>query len=436
MRTVAPGKAESAAQASANPVTEVSEPVLVGINAQKLFVTQDYRNAGVSRYIRQLVRHLPLVPGDERYRLYTNRHVTSWPEVEGARLSLAPTRLPTLSPVLRILWEQTVLPALARRDRLDLLHCPLNVSPAATHVPVVLTIHDVTFLHYPDRFSRLKQRYLATFTRFSARRAARILADSAATKEDVHRAFGIPRQRIDVVYPGVDEDFRPLDPANPEDVARLESFRRRYGLPERVVLYQGTLEPRKNVDQLVRAFALAVRRGLPHTLVLAGGKGWGYEAIFRAVEESGVRQRIRFAGYVPREEQPLWYNAAQLFVYPSQYEGFGLPPLEAMACGVPVITSNTSSLPEVVGEAGIMVDPADVEALAEAMMAVATNEARRVWLSAAGRERALRFGWPAAAAEAVAGYRRALAAAAAPAFQSEPAGTSDPSGGRKMGVGV
>ena len=411
--------------------------MLIGINAQKLFVTQDYRNAGVSRYIRQLVRHLPLVPGDERYRLYTNRHVTSWPEVEGERLSLAPARLPTLSPVLRILWEQTVLPALVLRDHLDLLHCPLNVSPAIAHVPVVLTIHDVTFLRYPDRFSRLKQRYLATFTRFSARRAARILADSAATKEDVHRAFGVPRERVDVVYPGVDEDFRPLDPAKPEDAAQLAAFRRQHGLPEQLVLYQGTLEPRKNVDTLVRAFAMAVQRGLPHTLVLAGGKGWGYQAIFRAVEESGARHRIRFAGYVPREEQPLWYNAAQLFVYPSQYEGFGLPPLEAMACGVPVITSNTSSLPEVVGEAGIMVDPADVEALAEAMLAVAEDESRRASLSAAGRQRARQFSWRAAAGEAAAGYRRALAAlAGAPAFSGEPAGTADPSGGRQMGVGV
>ena len=151
--------------------------MLIGINAQKLFVTQDYRNAGISRYIGRLTRHLPEVPGTERFLLYTNRDVARWPEAEGPRLRLAPARTPTTHPLLRILWEQTVLPALALRDGVDLLHCPLNVRPVLARVPVVLTIHDLTFVRFPDRFHPLKQRYLAHLTRFSARRARRILAD-------------------------------------------------------------------------------------------------------------------------------------------------------------------------------------------------------------------------------------------------------------------
>jgi glycosyltransferase involved in cell wall biosynthesis len=386
--------------------------VLVGVNAQKLFVTQDYRNAGVSRYIERLTRHLPLVAGPERYVLYTNEHVRRWEGVEGERLRIVSTPVATTRPVARILWEQLVLPVLAMRDGVDLLHCPLNVRPVLGRAPVVLTIHDLTFVRFPERFSPFKQRYLASFTRLSAQRARRIVTDSAATKRDVEQAFGVAPALVDVVYPGVDGDFRPFDPDLEADATALRCFRERHHLPARFILYLGTLEPRKNVDRLIGAFAALVRRGLPHHLVLAGGKGWHYDAIYRAIDVSGVKERIVVPGYVAREEQPLWYNAAELFVYPSQYEGFGLPPLEAMACGVPVVTSNTSSLPEVVGGAGITVDPTDNEALTEAMISVLTDESRAAALRAAGRQRASGFTWPAAAEACVASYRKALQEAA------------------------
>ena len=328
--------------------------------------------------------------------------------MQGERLAIARARLPTSYPVLRILWEQTALPVLAARDGLDLLHCPLNVGPVASAAPVVLTIHDLTFLYYPDRFDPLRQRYLAAFTRYSARRSRRILADSAATKRDVETAFGLPPGRVDVVYPGVDEDFRPYEAGKAEDAAVMAAFRARHGLPERIILYLGTLEPRKNVDKLVEAYAGAVARGLPHYLVLAGGKGWAYERIFRAVERHRLGERVIVPGYVDRAEQPLWYNAADLLVYPSQYEGFGLPPLEAMPCGVPVLTSDTSSLPEVAGDAGVTVDPTNVEALTEAIVAVLADPSRAQEMRAAGRRRAAQFSWLAAAQACVASYRAAL----------------------------
>ena len=381
--------------------------MLVGINAQKLFVTQDYRNAGISRYIGEITRRLPAVPGDERFLLYTNEYLREWPGVAGERLRLATAPFPTTRPVSRILWEQLVLPLLVARDGLDLLHCPLNVQPVATRCPVVLTIHDLTFIKYPDRFNVLKQRYLATLTRYSARRARRILADSAATRDDVVAAFGVPAERVDVVYPAYGPEFRVYDPASPEDQGTLHAFRQRHGLPEQYVFYLGTLEPRKNVDRLVHAYAQLVQRGLPHALVLAGGKGWHYDAIFRAVEEHGLRDRVVFPGYVTREEQPLWYAAAELFVYPSQYEGFGLPPLEAMACGVPVITSESSSLPEVVGSAGITVDPNDLDALADAMESVLRDASKAESLRDAGPQRAVQFTWEAAAQRCAAAYRLA-----------------------------
>lgn len=383
--------------------------MLVAVNAQKLFISRDYRNAGISRYIGEIARRLPAVPGDERFVLYTNQAVRDWPGVAGGRLAVRPSRLPTTSPVLRILWEQTALALWALRDGAQVLHCPLNVRPVVASPPVVLTIHDLTFVHVPDRFGRLRQRYLASLTRYSARRSQQILADSQWTKRDVERYFNVRPELVHVVYPGVDQDFRPLDRSDAADVRRLADFRRKHGLPERVVLYLGTLEPRKNVDKLVEAFAALVRRGVPHTLVLAGGKGWDYEAIFRAVETHGLQNRVVVPGYIDRAEQPLWYNAADLFVYPSQYEGFGLPPLEAMACGVPVVTSNTSSLPEVVGSAGTTVDPTDVEALTEAMAHTLGEPGRTESLVAAGRARAARFTWSAAAEGCVAAYRRAAA---------------------------
>ena len=386
--------------------------MLVGINAQKLFVSRDYRNAGISRFIQGITSRLPGVPGDERYLLYTNQQLRAWPGIEGPRLRLSPAPFPTTSPVVRILWEQTVLPALAVRDRVDLLHCPLNVQPVLTTCPVVLTIHDLTFIRFPERFSRVKQRYLATLTRYSARRARRILADSAATRDDVIAAFGIPPERVDVVYGACDPDFRPVDRSDNEEVAALAAFRRKHQLPDRFILYLATLEPRKNVDRLVHAYARLVAQGFPHALVLAGGKGWGYEKIFRAIEEHGLRDRVITPGYVSRDEQPRWYNAADLFVYPSQYEGFGLPPLEAMACGIPVVTSDASSLPEVVGSAGKTVNVDDVEALADAMAAVLSDPAEAARMREQGLQRAATFTWESAAAACVTAYRRAAGGAA------------------------
>ena len=280
--------------------------------------------------------------------LYTNKDLQRWPL--GPRVRLAPTRLPTTHPVLRILWEQTVLPVLAVRDGVDLLHCPLNVRPVLSRAPVVLTIHDLTFVRFPDRFHPLKQRYLANLTRFSARRARRILADSAATKRDVEETFGIPAARVDVVYPGVDEDFRPYDPADATDRAALDDFRKAHAPPGALrVSTRARWSRGRTSTGWSRRSPGPCAAGCPTPWCSPAGGAGATTPSSRAVERLGLQDRVIFPGYVERREQPLWYNAADVFVYPSQYEGFGLPALEAMACGVPVITSNTSSLPEVVG---------------------------------------------------------------------------------------
>jgi glycosyltransferase involved in cell wall biosynthesis len=220
--------------------------------------------------------------------------------------------------------------------------------------------------------------------------------------------FGIPPEKVEVVYLGICENFRPL----PE--GEVEAFRKKRGLPERFILFVGTIEPRKNLTRLIEAFSLLSPLSplpfpfSPLPLVIVGAKGWLYEEVFAKVEELGLEREVIFPGYIPWGELPLWYNAATIFVYPSLYEGFGLPPLEAMACGTPVIASNASSLPEVVGDAGILVSPGDVDGLAEAMKLLLSDETLREDLSRRGLRRAKGFSWEKTAEKTVQVYLRAL----------------------------
>jgi glycosyltransferase involved in cell wall biosynthesis len=200
----------------------------------------------------------------------------------------------------------------------------------------------------------------------------------------------------------VDAHFRPLP------VAQVAAFRAEHGLPERFILFVGTLEPRKNVARLIEAFSRLPKNRPP--LMLVGGRGWFYDEVFRQIQVLDLSDQVRHLGYVPAEELPLWYNAASLFVYPSLYEGFGLPPLEAMACGTPVVASNGSSVPEVVGPAGLLVEPTDTEAMAAAMERALSDQDLRLRMRAAGLVQASGFSWRQTALGTVASYRRAFEA--------------------------
>jgi glycosyltransferase involved in cell wall biosynthesis len=207
---------------------------------------------------------------------------------------------------------------------------------------------------------------------------------------------------VDVVYCGIDAAFRPLT----ED--QVAAFRSERSLPQRFILFVGTIEPRKNVARLIEAFADLRSAISDLRLVIGGAKGWFYEDVFARVEELGLEDEVLFPGYLPASELPLWYNAAELFVYPSLYEGFGLPPLEAMACGTPVVTANTSSLPEVVGDAGLAVDPLDIEGLAEAMKQVLGDDSLQQEMKVRGLRRARGFSWAKTAQETVQVYRQVM----------------------------
>ena len=358
----------------------------IAINAHLLAHTRSFRRAGVSNYVEALLTHLGMVDRRNHYTIYTTRGLDNAALGLPPNFDVRPSRLPTINPRVRIPWEQVLAPFLLRLARADLFHGVLNIAPLACPVPSVITIHDLAFLSFPQTFRRLNRTYLTWATRASARRAARILAVSEFTKQEIVRLLGVHPDRIVVTYDACDARFAPPDPAV------LAAFRARVGLPERFILFVSTLEPRKNVVTLLDAYA-RIASSTDAPLIIGGGKGWLYEPIFARLEALNLGERVRFVGFIDAADLPLWYAAATVFTLPSLYEGFGMPLLEAMACGTPVITTTSSSLPEVVGDAGLLVPPTDPDALGAALLRVLRDAGLRAELRERGLVQAQRFSW-------------------------------------------
>jgi glycosyltransferase involved in cell wall biosynthesis len=283
------------------------------------------------------------------------------------------------------------------------------VLPLATRRPGVVTVHDLSFLRLPELFPPYKRAYLTALCRASVARARQIVAVSQQTADDLAAAWRVDRERLLVAPNGVDPRF------SPGTAAQAAAFRQARGLPQRTWLFVGTLEPRKNLSVLLNAFARwrqsapfaePQAQDAPH-LVIVGGKGWYYETIFAEVASLGLAEWVHFPGFVPEEELPQWFRAAELFVYPSRYEGFGLPVVEAMACGTPVICSDAPGVREVAGDAALLLAPHDVDAWVAGLSMAATQPAFRDALRSAGLERAKRFTWETAAAVTIDAYERA-----------------------------
>jgi len=339
---------------------------------------------GAANYIINLVQALLRVDATNEYVIFAKpRHA---PLFDATRAQIVLSAFD--SPFLRVVWEQTALPILARKYRLDVLHSPHYTMPLAKPCRSVVTIHDLTFFLYPQMHLLYKRLFFRTMMRLATYHADALIAISHSTRADMLKILHASPDKIRVIHYGLASHFQPVS-----DTRVLDAFCQQYHLPRPFILYVGNLEPRKNLPILVRAFARLVHNGVPHSLVLAGTRGWNDNAIFTAIEELGLNARILFPGYIPQSELPILYSAADLFVYPSLYEGFGLPVLEAMACGVPVITSAVSSMPEVTGDAGILLAPGDVDALASAMQRVLTDRALHATLAAKGLARARMFSW-------------------------------------------
>lgn len=378
------------------PFMQSLAPPLVALNAHLLTGEASYRSAGISTYLWHLLEHLSPTRDGLRYLALTGPGAGPL----ARPLPMLRSRWPTQRPLGRILWEQLVLPLRLRQVGAALLHAPAFVGPLFTACPQVITVHDLSFLRYPAFFRRSNRLYLSWLTGLSCRRARAVIAVSRFTAQEVQTLLRVPAERIHVVYHGVEPRFHPLPPAE------VERFRREQGLPERFILFLGTLEPRKNLLTLVRAFAQLAEPTLH--LVLAGARGWFYETLFAEMERLGVQERVHCPGYIAPETQPLWYNAAEVFAYISHYEGFGLPVLEALACGVPTLTSATTALPEVTAGAALAVSPEDLEAITAGLRRLLDEAPLREQLRQQGRQQAARFTWTAAAEQTAAVYRQSL----------------------------
>ena len=377
---------------------------LIGLNATCMHSRPGFRNSGVSVYARNLIRALLEEPDPEHeYVVFCNADFdpASLPALARARLIFSPA--PGDSPWRRTAWEQTGLALAAEESGIEVLHGLLNVSPLLAGCRQVVTVHDLTYLTNPGAHPWRRRAWLGMAGRWSLRRAAAVLVDSASTGRDLVAIQNADPDRLVVAYPGLDPD---LDGA--VDARALERFRRRPDVPERFLLYLGTIEPRKNLDRLIAAFALLVRRGYEGRLVIAGGSGWGDVDVRGLAGDAGVADRLLVPGYVSEADKPLWYSAAEGFVYPSAYEGFGLPVLEAMACGTPVAAADNSSLPEVVGDAGLLFDPNNIDSMVAALEKICRNSNPIQSLRRKGRRRAREFTWAETARCARRAYRMAL----------------------------
>ena len=360
--------------------------------------------AGLGRYAASLAHALLAL--DVPLEAFVN-------DLRGSRLPQTLSALPTRSAHLpRKPWRLRAAATYFGGPSLDrvfadasVFHATEHLLPRLSHVPSVFTLHDIAYLRYPQYHLLQNRLFLSLMMPRFLAQAQRIITISESTRREALSCYPLDPAKIEVIPEGVEPRFRPEPDSN-----RQAQIRARYALPDRFILFVGTIEPRKNLRTLLDAYA-ALRPNAPDVgLVIAGGKGWLYADFFDHLRALGLESQVQLTGFVPDDDLPALLSAAETFVYPSVYEGFGLPPLEAMACGVPVVCSNASSLPEVVGDAGLLVSPDNPRAWVEALDQVLTDPALRLDLRSRGLARARQFTWEAAARQTLAVYQRVVEA--------------------------
>jgi glycosyltransferase involved in cell wall biosynthesis len=356
---------------------------------------------GVGFYLLELISALQRLDSGERYFLIATRERMRELHASNGRFDIVPVDLRT-RPV-RLAWEQIGLPGLVRRLGVDVLHSPHYTRPLRRlSCASVVGVMDMTFKLMPQYHLLAKRAFFRVAIQASIRRADRFLAISESTSRDMQRCLGIPGECIDVTPLAVSKAYRP-----DVDAKLVDAARQRYRLPDQYLLFVGRLEPRKNLPRLLDAYAaLSQKDPSVPVLVLAGARGWHSAALDTRLARLG--KRVHLLGYVPEKDLPAVYRGALLFVYPSLYEGFGIPVLEALSCGVPTITSNVSSMPEVAGDAAELVDPVQTIALERAIERLLHDEGRRSELRVKGVRRASQFSWERTARLTTASYYRAF----------------------------
>jgi len=364
-------------------------------------ITITGKNAGLQSYAKQLVEGIAKVDKSNEYVLLINSKAKELFSIKQSNFKNIFINTPK-----RFIgvWEQIYFPFVQFLKRVDLLHSPVSAIPILAPCKTVLTVHDLTFKIYPKTMQWWDRFYWDFFIYQGIKRTTRIITDSIHTKKELIKYYNISENKILVIPLCCSSEFY-ISSNN----LSLNRIKQKYNINRPYILFVGTLEPRKNISALLKAFCIAKQKGnFKHSLVITGRKGWLYDDIFRIIKELKIENDVMFTGFIPDEDLPSLYHGADLFVYPSLYEGFGLPVLEAMACGIPVITSNSSSLPEVVGDAGILVDPQDVEGLARVILKVLSNKALSDELAHKGKLQAQWFTAERMARETIRVYRSVL----------------------------
>lgn len=375
----------------------------VGFNARYLQKTP----SGIEYYLLNLVNALTKIDADNEYFLFLNRRPFENSEMKdhlmgvGAKIYLS--KWPSGSRLSRLVWDYAALKSDLKKKRIEILHGPAFSIPLVKVCPCVVTVHDLAFLYSPESYTRINRYYLKTMLPLVIKRADMIITVSESSKRDIARSYSVPDAKISVICPGIDRAFRVID-----DPTALAEVKRKYGIAGRFILnVSGLITPRKNLTTLLKSFSeLRRRKIIDHRLVIVGKPGWSYSQIFEMITRLNLSKDVIFTGSVPAEDLVALYNAAELFIFPSWYEGFGFPALEAMACGTPVVASNNSSLPEIVGDAGLLVDPSGKEALSEAIGNALGDKALREDLIRKGLIRARLFDWEQTALKTLSVYKQ------------------------------
>jgi len=350
--------------------------------------------AGVGNYVYELVRNLLQVDKRNEYFIIVNADNAALFEIEQKNVHIIHAPACTTRKNLRIVWEQVGIPFLCWKQGIDVFHSPGFVAPLLLPCKSVITIHDMTFFSHPCMHEVSKVMYFWLFIPLSAWFANRISADSENTRKEIVRYVRVSPEKVKTIHLAASSLYRPISKTKAK-----QQVAKKYNIQHSFILFVGTLEPRKNITGLIESYA---RAGLKQQLVIVGSKGWHYKSIFEKVKEHHIEHKVLFTGYVPDADLPFFYAAADLFVYPSFYEGFGIPPLEALQCGCPVLTSNVSSLPEVVGDAAVCVDPS--KDFSSAMISLLADEKRQSELRMKGFLQAQMFSWKKCAQETLALY--------------------------------
>ncbi len=376
------------------------EILRIGVNALQLTA----RNSGVGQYIYQMVSSMLSISTDQ-FNIYLSRGNTrsEWLGAHGAKINEIPFRKEQV--IFRNLYELLYYGVALRKEGLTHFWSPDTKIPLlAPNIPTIITSHDLAIFREPETYQYSRVFYWRKLFKHAIQRSSIVVAISNTTRNDLIELMDVSPSKIKVIYNGVDPRFKTIKDSN-----LLEQVKNKYSLPSNFLLFVGLFSPRKNIAGILKAFAILKKKfNIPHYLVMVGEKGWRYQSDLELVNSLGLGNVVVFPGYIEHEDLPAVYNAAEIFVFPSLYEGFGLPVLEAMACGTPVVTSNVSALPEVVGEAGIMVNPYDYEEIANGVYKLLSDKKLSSGLVKAGLERARYFTWENAAREMLSLFRELI----------------------------